>query len=98
MMRTIFMTPLVRHDLDVRALLMIVSALRLKEEKEESQGLDSFQIFEFKGKKMINIQEEPQDKIEFELSYEMKECKVLAVLGLDETLGEYWTIMFPREY
>lgn len=97
-MRTIFMTPLVRHDLDVRALLMVVSALRLKEEKEESQGLDPFQIFEFKGKKMINRQEELQEKIEFDLSYEMKECKVWAVLGLDETFGEYWTIMFPSEY
>ena len=41
-MRTIFMTPLVRHDLDVRALLMVVSALRLKEEKEESESLDPF--------------------------------------------------------
>lgn len=55
-MRTIFMTPLIRHDLDVRALLMVVSAIRLKEEKEEDQGLDPFQIFEFKGKKMINRQ------------------------------------------
>jgi hypothetical protein len=36
------MTPLVRHYLDVRALLMVVSALRLKEEKEESEGLDPF--------------------------------------------------------
>ena len=97
-MRTIFMTPLIRHDLETRALLMIVSALRLKEEKEESQGLDPFQIFEFKDKKMINRQEEPQDKIEFELSYEVKECEVWAVLGLDEMFGEYWTIMFPREY
>ena len=86
-MRTIFMTPLIRHDLDVRALLMIVSAIRLKEEKEENQGLDPFQIFEFKGKKMINRQEEPQDKIEFDLSYEVKDCKVWAILGLDETFG-----------
>lgn len=97
-MRTIFMTPLIRHDLDVRALLMVVSALSLKEEKEESQGLDPFQIFEFKGKKMINRQEEPQDKREFDLSYEAKEYKVWAVLGLDEIFGEYWTIMFPSEY
>lgn len=94
-MRTIFMTPLIRYDLDVRALLMVVSAIRLK---EEAQGLDPFQIFEFKGKKMINRQEEPQDKREFDLSYEVKECKVWAVLGLDETFGEYWTIMFPSEY
>mgnify|MGYP005887273091 FL=1 len=97
-MRTIFMTPLIRHDLDVRALLMVVSAIRLKEEKEEAQGLDPFQIFEFKGKKMINRQEEPQDKREFDLSYEVKECKIWAVLELDETFGEYWTIMFPSEY
>jgi len=97
-MRTIFMTPLIRHDLDVRALLMVVSAIRLKEEKEKDQGLDPFQIFEFKGKKMINRQEEPQDKREFDLTYEVKECKVWAVLGLDETFGEYWTIMFPSEY
>lgn len=86
-MRTIFMTPLIRHDLDVRALLMVVSAIGLKEEKEENQELDPFQIFEFKGKKMINRQEEPQDKIEFDLSYEVKECKVWAVLGLDEVVG-----------
>lgn len=97
-MRTIFMTPLIRHELEVKALLMVVSALRLKEEKEEIEGLDPFQIFEFKGKKMINRQEEPQDKIEFDLSYEVKECKVWAVLGLDEIFGEYWTIMFPSEY
>jgi|GEM_PF-594432 len=88
-MRTIFMTPLIRHDLDVRALLMVVSAIRLKEEEEETQGLDPFQIFEFKDKKMINRQEEPQDKREFDLSYEVKGCKVWAVLGLDEVVGYY---------
>ena len=80
------MTPLIRHDLDVRALLMVVSAIRLK---EETQGLDPFQIFEFKDKKMINRQEEPQDKREFDLSYEVKGCKVWAVLGLDEVVGYY---------
>ena len=83
------MTPLIRHDLDVRALLMVVSAIRLKEEEEETQGLDPFQIFEFKDKKMINRQEEPQDKREFDLSYEVKGCKVWAVLGLDEVVGYY---------
>ena len=88
-MRTIFMTPLIRHDLDVRALLMVISAIRLKEEEEETQGLDPFQIFEFKDKKMINRQEEPQDKREFDLSYEVKGCKVWAVLGLDEVVGYY---------
>ena len=88
-MRTIFMTPLIRHDLDVRALLMVVSAIRLKEEEEETQGLDPFQIFEFKDKKMINRQEEPQDKREFDLSYEVKGCKVWAILGLDEVVGYY---------
>lgn len=97
-MRSIFMTPLIRCDLDVRALLMVVSAIRLKEDKEESQGLAPFQIFEFKGKKMINRQEEPQDEREFDLRYEIKECKVWAVLGLDEVVGEYWTIMFSSEY
>ena len=47
---------------------------------------------------MINRQEEQKDKKEFDLSYEIKECKIWAVLGLDEVVGEYWTIMFPSEY
>ena len=38
---------------------------------------------------MINRQEEPQDKREFDLSYEVKGCKVWAVLGLDEVVGYY---------
>nr|WP_317279516.1 hypothetical protein [uncultured Fusobacterium sp.] len=97
-MRTVFMTSLIRHNLDIRALLMIISILKLKEEEEEKLELESVQIFEFKGKKMINRQKKSQDKREFDLDYEIRECKVWAVLGLDEMFGEHWTILYPSEY
>lgn len=96
-MRTVFMTSLIRHNLDIRALLMIISILKLKEEEEKLE-LESVQIFEFKGKKMINRQKKSQDKREFDLDYEIRECKVWAVLGLDEMFGEHWTILYPSEY
>lgn len=47
---------------------------------------------------MINRQEEPKDKREFELNYEVEEKKLWCVLGEDEKIGEYWTIMYPSEY
>lgn len=77
---------------------MIISAIKLREEEEEKKVLDYFQTFEFKGNKMINRQEEPKDKREFELNYKVEEKKLWCVLGEDEKIGEYWTIMYPSEY
>ena len=71
--RPVFMTKGVEIEVDVREVMMIVSAIRLREEEEKEKGLDYFQIFEFEGKKMINRQEEPKDKREFELNYEVEE-------------------------
>lgn len=92
--RHIFVTKEVQTEVNVREVMMIISAIRLREEEEEKKGLDYFQIFEFKGNKMINRQEEPKDKREFELNYEVEEKKLWCVLGEDEKIGEYWTIMY----
>lgn len=94
-MRTVYMTREIRHSLDIRLLHWIVSALK---EKEESSTLDSFQIFEFKDGKMINRQEEPKEEKVFEIPFKVRKCKVWAVLGFDEMIGEYWTVMYPSEY
>lgn len=96
--RHIFVTKEVQTEVNVREVMMIIPAIRLREEEEEKKGLDYFQIFEFKGNKMINRQEEPKDKREFELNYEVEEKKLWCVLGEDEKIGEYWTIMYPSEY
>lgn len=73
--RHIFITKGVQTEVDVREVMMIVSAIRLREEEEKEKGLDYFQIFEFKGDKMINRQEEPKDKREFNLRYPTTEKK-----------------------
>lgn len=96
--RHIFITKGVQTEVDVREVMMIVSAIRLREEEEQEKGLDYFQVFEFKDTKMVNKQEEPQDKREFELGYKTTEKKLWCVLGEDEKFGEYWTIMYPSEY
>lgn len=96
--RPVFMTKGVEIEVDVREVLMIVSAIRLREEEEKEKGLDYFQIFEFKENKMINRQEVPKDKREFELGYKTAEKKLWCTLGANEKIGEYWTIMFPSEY
>lgn len=96
-MRTVFMTQQIREKLDIRALLMIVSILKSKE-SENSEDLDYLQVFEFEDKKLINRQEEPQLVNVYPLEYNLKNCKVWAVMGLDEVIGEYWTIMYPDEY
>ena len=96
--RHIFTTKRVQIEVDVREVMMIVSAIRLKEEKEKIQGLDPFQIFEFKDTKMINKQELTQAEREFELGHQTTTEKLLCVLGMEEGIGEYWTIMFPSEY
>ncbi|WP_300359390.1 hypothetical protein [Fusobacterium sp.] len=97
-MRTVFMTQQIREKLDIRALLMIVSILKSKE-SENSEDLDYLQVFEFEDKKLINRQEEPQLVNVYPLEYNnLKDCKIWAVMGLDEVIGEYWTIMYPDEY
>ena len=45
--RHIFITKGVQTEIDVREVMMIVSAIRLREEEEKEKGLDYFQIFEF---------------------------------------------------
>lgn len=75
--RHIFITKGVQTEVDVREVMMIVSAIRLREEEEQEKGLDYFQVFEFKDTKMVNKQEEPQDKREFELGYKTTEKKIM---------------------
>ena len=47
---------------------------------------------------MINRQEEPKEEKVFEIPFKVRKCKVWAVLGFDEMIGEYWTVMYPSEY
>ena len=67
----------------------------------EDGSIDEVEVviaFEFKDTKMVNRQEEPKNKREFELGHKTTEKKLWCVLGEDEKFGEYWTIMYPSEY
>lgn len=97
-MRKIFITNGVKENLDLRALISIIRKIRMKESREIGNEIDGFQVFEFKKNQMKNIQEFPNQIDVVELDYEIKDCNIWAVIGLDKNIGEYWTIMYPNEY
>lgn len=96
-MENIYLTRNVRENLDLRILAKIMEILR--EKIRTNKNMDYFQIFEMTEDTLINKQEVPEEKKEYKLNFKVqREEKIWAVQGIDETVGEYWTIMYPEEY
>lgn len=94
-MKTVYLTRGVRENIEMEVLSSIVSVL---EEKENQENVDYFQIFEFEDDVMINRQEVPEQKTEYKLNFKTQKIKLWSILNVDETIGEYWTILLPSEY
>lgn len=96
-MENIYLTRNVRENLDLRILAKIMEILR--EKIRTDKNMDYFQIFEIFEDTLINKQEVPEEKKEYELNFKVQSKeKIWAVQGIDETVGKYWTIMYPEEY
>ena len=96
-MENIYLTRNVRENLDLRILAKIMEILR--EKIRTNKNMDYFQIFEMSEDTLINKQEVPEEKKEYKLNFKVQSKeKIWVVQGIDETVGEYWTIMYPEEY
>lgn len=96
-MENIYLTRNVRENLDLRILAKIMEILR--EKIRINKNMDYFQIFEMTEDTLMNKQEIPEEKKEYKLNFKVqRKEKIWAVQGIDETVGEYWTIMYPEEY
>lgn len=96
-MENIYLTRNVKENLDLRILAKIIEILR--EKIRINKNMDYFQIFEMSEDTLINKQEIPEEKKEYKLNFKVQNKeKIWAVQGIDETVGEYWTIMYPEEY
>lgn len=94
-MKTVYLTRGVRENIEMEVLSSVVSVL---EEKKNQENVDYLQIFEFEEGVMINRQEVPEQKTEYKLNFKTQKIKLWAILNVDETIGEYWTILLPSEY
>lgn len=96
-MENIYLTRNIRENLDLRILSKIMEILREKIRRD--RNIDYFQIFEIFEDTLINKQEVPEEKREYKLKFKVQSKeKIWAVQGIDETVGKYWTIMYPDEY
>ena len=96
-MEKIYLTRNIKENLDLRILTKIMEILR--EKIRTDQNIDYFQIFEVTEDTLINKQEVPEEKKEYKLNFKIQSKeKIWAVQGIDETVGKYWTIMYPEEY
>ena len=96
-MENICLTRNIRENLDLRILSKIMEILR--EKIRTNKNMDYFQIFEMVEDILVNKQEVPEEMKEYKLNFKIQSKeKIWAVQGIDETVGKYWTIMYPEEY
>lgn len=96
-MENIYLTRNIRENLDLRILSKIMEILR--EKIRTNKNMDYFQIFEMVEDILVNKQEVPEEMKEYKLNFKIQSKeKIWAVQGIDETVGKYWTIMYPEEY
>lgn len=96
-MENIYLTRNIKENLDLRILTKIMEILREKIRRD--RNMDYFQIFEIFEDTLVNKQEVPEEKKEYKLNFKIQgKEKIWAVQGIDERVGEYWTIMYPEEY
>lgn len=94
-MKSVYLTRGVKENVSFEVLHSVVTVLM---EKENQENVDYLQVFEFENDVMINRQEEPDESKEYRLNFKAPKIKLWGILGVDEIVGEYWTILFPSEY
>lgn len=95
-MSEILMTKKIREELDLRNLVIIAETIKAHENEKD---FDSFQIFKIKENYILNMQESPKRERKIQLKYTNKKDEtVWGIKEMDSIIGEYWTILYQREY
>lgn len=95
-MSEILVSKEIREKLDLRNLIVIAETIKAYEDKE---NFDEFQVFNIKDNFIINKQEITEREKKITLSYTNEKDEIVwAVKGIDPIIGEYWTILYPKEY
>ena len=95
-MSEILMTKKIREELDLRNLVIIAETIKAHENEKD---FDSFQIFKIKENYILNMQETPKRERKIPLKYTNKKDEtVWGIKEMDSIIGEYWTILYQREY
>ncbi len=95
-MSEILMTKKIREELDLRNLVIIAETIKAHENEKD---FDSFQVFKIKENYILNMQESPKRERKIQLKYTNKKDEtVWGIKEMDSIIGEYWTILYQREY
>lgn len=95
-MSEILMTKKIREELDLRNLVIIAETIKAHENEKD---FDSFQVFKIKENYILNMQETPKRERKISLKYTNKKDEtVWGIKEMDSIIGEYWTILYQREY
>ena len=95
-MSEILMTKKIREELDLRNLVVIAETIKAHENEKD---FDSFQVFKIKENYILNMQESPKRERKIQLKYTNKKDEtVWGIKEMDSIIGEYWTILYQREY
>ena len=95
-MSEILMTKKIREELDLRNLVIIAETIKAHENEKD---FDSFQVFKIKENYILNMQESPKRERKIQLKYTNKKDEtVWGIKEIDSIIGEYWTILYQREY
>ena len=90
------MTKKIREELDLRNLVIIAETIKAHENEKD---FDSFQVFKIKENYILNMQESPKRERKIQLKYTNKKDEtVWGIKEMDSIIGEYWTILYQREY
>ena len=95
-MSEILTTKKIREELDLRNLVIIAETIKAHENEKD---FDSFQVFKIKENYILNMQESPKRERKIQLKYTNKKDEtVWGIKEMDSIIGEYWTILYQREY
>lgn len=95
-MSEVLMTKKIREELDLRNLVIIAETIKAHENEKD---FDSFQVFKIKENYILNMQESPKRERKIQLKYTNKKDEtVWGIKEMDSIIGEYWTILYQREY
>lgn len=93
----IFITKSIQEKLKFSTLTQILKILENR--KNEKIEIDYLQIFKIEKNKIINSQKIPKYEEEYKLKTNEQNKKIIwAIKDIDPIVGEYWTILFPKDY
>lgn len=93
----IFITKSIQEKLKFSTLTQILKILENR--KNEKVEIDYLQIFKIEKNRIINSQKIPKYEKEYKLKTNEQSKKIIwAIKDIDPIIGEYWTILFPKDY